>query len=375
MKIGIEAERANIPNPTGVEHYAKQLILALAKIDGESGTPKNSYILYLRSQPANWIKELPSNFSYKVIPFPIFWTQLRISWEMIMHPVDALFIMASALPLIHPRNSTVTIHDIAWDFYPETFSKFMLNYLRFSTWFAVIFAKNIIAVSEQTKRDLIKKYNLSGDKVRVIYHGFDLAQEMAHPDDHTSSAFQAETKKEQQKFALLPDKFILYIGTLQPRKNIVGLIDAFLQMKKQANVPHSLVIAGSKGWLYDQIMEKIKDNPEVIYFGRVQDRFALIKKADLLVLPSFYEGFGLPILEAFAMDVPVATANISSMPEVAGDAAEYFDPKDLITMTAALRRVLMDPLRHQMLVKLGKQRLAQFTWQKCAEETLRTLVS
>src|SRR5258708_6896762 len=170
MKIGIEAQRANIENPTGVEHYAQQLILNLAKIDRG-----NQYVLYLRTKPAKWFSELPGNFRIKIIPFPIFWTQLRISWEMFLYPVDVLFIMASALPIIHPRNSVVTIHDIAWEFYPETFSAFTLNYLRFSTWYAVKFARRIIAVSQQTKKDLIKKYNLPESKIVVVYHGFDLA--------------------------------------------------------------------------------------------------------------------------------------------------------------------------------------------------------
>jgi hypothetical protein len=107
MTIGIEAERANNPQKTGVEHYAKQLILHLAQIDAQ-----NHYRLYLRSQPESWLLELPKNFSVKVMPFPIFWTQLRISWEMLVHPVDVLLIPASALPLIHPKKSVVTIHDL-----------------------------------------------------------------------------------------------------------------------------------------------------------------------------------------------------------------------------------------------------------------------
>ena len=116
MIIGIEAERANNPTKTGVEHYAKQLILHLAEIDHE-----NTYILFLRSQPEDWFFKLPKNFKVKVMPFPVFWTQLRLSWEMLFNPVDALFIPASALPLIHPKHSVVTIHDVAWKYFPESF--------------------------------------------------------------------------------------------------------------------------------------------------------------------------------------------------------------------------------------------------------------
>jgi len=147
MTIGIEAERANTAQKTGVEHYAKQIVLHLAQIDRV-----NTYILYLRTKPEEWFFSLPKNFTVKVMPFPIFWTQLRISLEMLSHPVDVLFIPASALPVIHPKKSIVTIHDIAWAFFPESFTWFTRIFLRLSTWFAVKSASSIIAVSEATKR-------------------------------------------------------------------------------------------------------------------------------------------------------------------------------------------------------------------------------
>src|SRR5689334_7499897 len=149
MIIAIEAERANNPVKTGVEHYAQQLIEHLAKIDRQ-----NSYILYLRTKPQAWLTQLPNNFKIKVIPFPIFWTQLRVSLELFLHPVDVLFIPASALPIFHPKKSVVTIHDVAWKYFPESFTWFMRNFLELSTRFAVNKASNIIAVSESTKQDL-----------------------------------------------------------------------------------------------------------------------------------------------------------------------------------------------------------------------------
>lgn len=357
MRVGIEAQRANIANPTGVEHYAQQMILGLAKEDRE-----NTYILYLQTEPAQWLKELPANFKTKVIPFPFFWTQIRISTELIFHPVDALFIMASALPIIHPKNSTVTIHDLAWQFYPETFSKFMRFYLPASTWFAVKFAKNIIAVSEQTKKDLISKYKVRPDKVTVIYHGFDISTERAISSEH-----------EKQKISALPLKFILYLGTLQPRKNIIGLMDAFIELKKEKNIEHSLVLLGGKGWLYEEIMKKIADHPEIIYLGYIHDRFAVLKKASLLVQPAFYEGFGMQILDAFAMEVPVASSNISSLPEVAGDAAIYFDPKNKEEIKEAIYKVISNPGLAKELSSKGKERLKLFTWQKCVNKTLAVI--
>jgi hypothetical protein len=152
MNIAIEAERANNPIKTGVEHYAAQVIKNLSQIDSE-----NTYILYLRTEPEEWIKNLPKNFKVKVMPFPIFWTQLRISWEVLWNKPDMLFIPASALPLIHPKKSIVTIHDIAWEFFPESFTLGNRIFLKFSTLFAVKFAKKIISVSKATKSDLLNK--------------------------------------------------------------------------------------------------------------------------------------------------------------------------------------------------------------------------
>jgi glycosyltransferase involved in cell wall biosynthesis len=359
MKIGIEAERANIDNPTGVEHYAQQILLGLASSDLE-----NSYVLYLRMAPKAWMRSLPKNFAIKVIPFPIFWTQLRISWEVFWNPVDTLFIMASALPLLHPKKSIVTIHDIAWKFYPETFSWPMRNYLRFSTWFAVKQAHTIIAVSEQTKKDLIKFYKLSPEKVTVIYHGFDQQSEVEVHSD----------QEEMQKLKDLPEKFILYLGTLQPRKNIIGLIEAYqLLQKEHKTYNYKLVIAGGKGWLYEEIMQKINSDDSIKYFGYVQNRFALISRAGLLVQPAFYEGFGLQILDAFSAKVPVACSNVSSLPEVAGDAAAYFDPRKPEDIAAAIEKVISSPDYAAELVGQGTTRLQKFTWKKTVEETLDVL--
>src|SRR6185503_5545744 len=129
MTIGIEAERANHAQKTGVEHYAKQLILHISKIDHE-----NQYVLYLRTKPQDWFFDLPKNFKIKVMPFPIFWTQIRISLEMLFHPPDVLFIPASSMPIIHPKKTVVTVHDLAFMYYPEMFTTFMRYFHRFEDW-------------------------------------------------------------------------------------------------------------------------------------------------------------------------------------------------------------------------------------------------
>ena len=353
MHIGIEAERANNPHKTGVEHYAKQLILHLAEADNQ-----NQYTLYLRTRPEKWLLELPQNFRVKVIPFPLFWTQLRLSWELFWHKIDLLFIPASALPIFHPNKTVVTIHDLAWKFYPESFTWFNRNFLEYSTRFAVRKAKRIIAVSESTKRDLVKFYKILPDKISVIHHGYEvLPPILGKPDTR------------------LPEKYVLFLSTLQPRKNLEGLIKAFVQLKKERpELPHKLVVVGKTGWKFEKILEAINRNAnEVVYLNYVPDaeRLAILKNSDLLALPSFYEGFGMQILEAFSLGLPVITSNISSMPEVAGSAAVYFDPHNTFEIKKALADVLSDMGLRENLIQRGKERLSAFSWEKCARETLQ----
>ena len=356
MKIGIEAERANHPQKTGVEHYAKQLILHLAKID-----PNNQYILYLRTRPQAWFLELPKNFKVKVMPFPIFWTQLRLSWEMVIDPVDSLLIPASAMPVIHPHNSVAVIHDLAWKYFPQSFTKPQLYFLYFFTWFASHFSRKLIAVSQATKNDLVKYYHLPPEKIVVVHHGFEASNPLPG----------------QGADLRLPDKYVLFLSTLQPRKNLDGLIKAFNQLKSQhPNLPHKLVVVGKPGWKYGLILKLIEQYKEqVVYLNHISDgeRFRVLAGADLLVLPSFYEGFGMQILEAFSAGVPVATSKVSSMPEVAGEAAVYFDPKSISQVKDAIQSVLLDRSLHDSLVLKGKKRLSSFSWEKCAKETLKVL--
>ncbi len=358
MIIGIEAQRANSPAKTGVEHYAKQLILHLAKTDSQ-----NEYRLYLRSSPEPWFLSLPKNFTIKVMPFPIFWTQFRISWEMLIKPVDVLFIPASALPLIHPKKTVVTIHDLGWKFYPQSFTWFTRNFLEVSTYFAVKRASKIIAVSQSTKNDIVKYYKVPAEKIEVVWHGY----EQQDPKE-----FQISNLKFQ-----IPDKYILFLSTLQPRKNLEGLIDAFRMLKNQyPEIPHKLVVVGRPGWKFESILKKLDENKDIAeYLNYVSDadRLEILKRASVLIQPAFYEGFGMQILEAFAAGVPVAVSKVSSMPEVAQEAAIYFDPHNPQDIKNALKSLIFDAALAQSLVFKGTERLKSFSWDKCAKETLNVL--
>ena len=362
MKIGIEAERANLPNPTGVENYSAQLIRQFAKLDS-----KNQYILYFRTQPQEWFKQLPQNFEFKVIPFPKFWTQLRISWEMILHPVDVLLIMASALPLIHPKKSIAVVHDVAWKMFPDAFPWSMRTYLEWSARFAIKSAAKVIAVSESSKKDLIRFYHAEPKKISVTYLGFD--HETYHERNYE------EIQKVLDRYDLVYQKYILFVGTIQPRKNIPKLLEAFQKIKKENHIEEKLIIVGGRGWLWEPILKQIKTfglDGSIRYLDYVkkEDLPLLTAGAKLLTLPALYEGFGLPPLEAMASGVPVVVSNVSSLPEVVGEAGVLIDPNSVDSIAEGLLKVLTDNNKRQQMIAKGLARAKKFTWENTARETL-----
>ena len=366
MTIGIEAERANLPSPTGVERYAAELIRNLARLDS-----KNAYVLYFRTKPQEWFLHLPKNFSVKIIPFPKFWTQLRISWEMITHPVDILFIPASALPLWHPKKSVVTVHDIAYEIFEGIYTGYMNYYQKFVSRFAVKNAAKVLTVSQSTKNDLVKIYSTDPEKITVTHLGLD---QTFRPMKYE------EVQPVLDKYGLTFQKYMLFLGTIQPRKNIPNLVDAYQKISKENHIEEKLAIFGGRGWMWEPILKKIKTiglDGSIKYFDYApnEDLPALYAGAKLLTLPALYEGFGLPPLEAMASGVPVVVSNISSMPEVVGEAGVLVDPSSVDSIAEGLLKVLMDQnLRQQMIAK-GLERSKRFTWENTARKTLEVFES
>lgn len=366
MRIGMEAERANLPNPTGVERYATKLIQGLAKIDHE-----NEYVLYFRTTPTAWFYDLPKNFKLRVIPFPKFWTQIRISWEMLTHPVDVLMILASAMPIIHPKKTVVTVHDIAYEMFPKAFTPFMLKYLQWSTRFAVKHAAKVVSVSQSTKDDVVKIYKADPNKIQVIHLGFD--QNFYGQQNYT------EAQPVLDKWGIVYQKYLLFLGTLQPRKNILLLIEAFELLRKKYHIEEKLVIVGSKGWLWEPIYKKIQSvtDGSIKYLEYLSDDElkTVIAGARLLTLPALYEGFGLPPLEAMASGVPVVVSNVSSLPEVVGDAGKLIDPNSVESIAAGLLEVLTDKNTRAQMIQKGLEQSKKFTWEECAKKTLALIES
>ncbi|MGD2207579.1 MAG: glycosyltransferase family 1 protein, partial [Anaerolineae bacterium] len=341
MLIGIDASRATAAQRTGTENYSLHLIRALLTQD-----KAHRFRLYFNQPPLPRL--LPGVAEQRVIPLPRLWTHFRLSWEMLTHPPDLLFVPSHVLPLIHPRHSVVTVHDLGYHYYPETHTLFQNVYLRWSTRFNAHAAARVLADSQATRRDLVQFYRIPQEKIVVVYPGRD---ETLAPI--TDPALLAAVRARYR----LSEPYLLYVGTLHPRKNLVRLVQAFAQLPSPQSPMSSiqLVLAGKKGWLYHEIDAEIRRlglAERVVLTGFVPDADlpALLSGALACVFPSLHEGFGFPVLEAMACGTPVVCSNASSLPEVAGDAALLVDPLDTEALTEALvQMVTHEGLRRDLV--------------------------
>jgi glycosyltransferase involved in cell wall biosynthesis len=369
MLIGIDASRATWQERTGTENYSLHLIRHLLALEGD-----HCYRLYFNHPPPMELFPTTDDLELQVMPFPRLWTHLRLSWEMARQPPDVLFVPAHVLPLVHPQSSVVTVHDLGYLHYPEAHRLLDRLYLDFSTRYNARAARRVIAVSQATKDDLVQHYGIEPDKITVVHSGYD--ETMQPVED------KATIEKVKARYGIGGD-YVLYVGTLQPRKNLGRLLEAYAMVRKQANDTRKgeapcLVIAGRKGWLYDQIFRQVEElglETEVIFPGYVPqgDLPALLSGARLFVFPSLYEGFGLPVLEAMACGTPVLCSNVASLPEVAGEAALLVDPLDVKSIAEAMNRLLGDEELRSHLVERGYQQVRRFSWERCARETLAVL--
>jgi len=373
MHIGIDASRIAIAERTGTERYSVELLGALARLDRH-----NQYTLYCNGLPPA-LPRVGPNFALRNIPFPRLWTHARLSLELRQHPPDRLFVPAHVVPLLHPAHSVVTIHDLGYLAFPETHTFTRRLELHLTTRWSTRAARQLIAISQATRNDLITHYGVAPEKIAVVYHGLG---PQFHPITHT-----ATINAVRARYGIRAPYF-LYIGTVQPRKNLARLIDAFAQALQAGMTvthpggpsgPPHLLLAGKKGWMTAAIEQRAAAAGvagQVHFSGYVADADlpALLSGALAFVFPSLYEGFGMPVLEAMACGTPVLTSNSSSLPEVAGDAALLVDPHDTGAIADELTRLATEPILREQLRMRGPAHAAQFTWERCAAETLRVLL-
>jgi glycosyltransferase involved in cell wall biosynthesis len=364
MVIGIDGNEANVNSSVGVSVYTKHILEYCAK----KANNDLRFKIFLKSEPSTKMPLENAYYKYVVVKAPFLWSQIFLPFYILKNKgIDLFYSPAHYAPRFLKVPLVLTIHDLSYFYFPHEFLKRDLYKLKNWTEYSIKKAKKIIAVSKRTKKDIMRFYPEIENRCSVIYNGFEKNIDLSY-------------KKElNQSWGLKKNEFILYVGTLQPRKNLIRLINAFNDATLD-NIGIKLVIAGKRGWLFDNILneaKKLKIEDRVIFTDYVsdQDLACLYQNAICFVMPSLYEGFGIPILEAMSFNLPVACSNSSSLPEVGGDSCLYFDPNDVKDMGDKIKKLLTDDVLRQNLKKLGKERIKYFSWQKCAEETLELLKS
>lgn len=358
MILGIDARLANAEKRAGVGHYTVELLRALAPHMGE-----DVLRLYLDAAP---IPEFPLSQEQAgicVLPKTRFWTHRALGRELRRRPPDVFFSPVTQLPLFCPCPAIVAVHDLAFFDFGGHFTFRQRHIARLQAGYVARHATHLIADSQATVQDIQRLLHVPGHRVTVAPLG-------------CSARFRRvseETVRDLRARYTLPDKFILYVGRLQPRKNIARLIGAFAQtIQKRPDLPHHLVLAGDKGWMEGPIFEAAKASSaqnriRFLEYVPEEDLPGLISAADALALVSLWEGFGLPVVEAMACGTAVITSNCSSLPEVAGEAAALVNPYDVEEIGKALERVITDDDYRMDLQRRGLVQAARFTWDSTAQ--------
>jgi glycosyltransferase involved in cell wall biosynthesis len=368
LHIGIDAHAIGA-RQGGNETYIRQLILALAELDQE-----NRYSIYLAEREA--VEEWRSlfaraypNFSVRRLPrpTPIVRAPVALAVELRRRPVDLLHVQYTAPPFC-PVPVVATIHDLAFEHHPETFTRRGSWQMKLTVRRTARRAARVATVSEFSREDLLRTYRLSPEKVVVTYNGVE-PRFQPIPEDHREAA----SVRDRWGIA---GPYILALGSLQPRKNLPRLIRAYGALRRRhPQINHQLVIAGRDLWLTGEIHRQVAEEPwarEIVRTGYVPDEAlpALYRNADLLVYPSFFEGFGLPPIEAMACGVPVVTSHVGSLPEVCGEAAAWIDPFDEDSIERVMLEVLTNPDRQASMRVAGLEQARRFDWQQTARRTL-----
>lgn len=371
MRIGINAIFLVAGEGGGIERYLRNLIKALQKLDHE-----NEYIIFTNKDNTGTFdlqgnfKECFSPVSARFRPAKILWEQFVLPFQVKNAGIDVLFSPGNVSPLFVSCPSVVVIHDLIPFVRSDNFSKIELCALRFLLRLTAKMATRIITVSRSSEREIMSQFQISSDRISVIYLA--CGQNFFY-----SQPSVEEIEKLKKQYGIKGD-FILCTTSTRPYKNIDRLLLAFKLLKKRHALKHRLVLVGASGRHYRFLLKMVADlglDEDVVFTGFVPDKVlpTLYSAASVFIYPSLYEGFGLPILEAMACGTPVVASNITSMPEVVGDAGLMFDPYDVEEICKKIYRILSNEDRRNELVMKGKQRARKFSWEKTAKEVVNVL--
>ncbi|CUU50754.1 Glycosyltransferase [Clostridium beijerinckii] len=371
MKISLELQPC-LKNKSGIGIYTYELSKRLQEYNyitlyGDIFNFINRNNIEKDIDGLNFNKNIFSLFPYGV--YRRMWNYVPIRYNWLFNDQSDIYHFFNFIvpPRIEGKVIT-TIHDMTYELYPETMDKKNLKRIKSDIHYSVNRADKIITVSESSKNDIMKFLSVDEAKIEIVYNGVEY-------DKFNKSYSEDEKSKIRVKYTL-PKNYILYMGTLEPRKNIESIIEAFSLFKKENTVSNQntkLVIAGKKGWLFENIfnlVNKLSLKDDVIFTDYIDenDKSIIYNMASLFVFPSLYEGFGIPVLEAMASSVPVITSNVSSLPEVAGDAAILVEPKDIKSIAKYMSKVLADKKLRNNLIREGHEQAKKFTWESSAKK-------
>lgn len=376
MNIWIDGYEANVLQRLGSSQVAFELLRNLEKIDYV-----NDYTILLPSSPLDDLPKERKGWKYKILRPRKLWTRIALPLALYSarKRADLFFSPTHYLPRFSPKGlkKVVTIFDLSFLHFPEMFTKRDLWQLTSGTKFSAGNADHVITISNFSKKDISKQYGIKERKITTAYPGYDRekfqVQSLDFPRDK-SSKFQVEEVRKKYKVG---DDYIIYIGTIQPRKNLVRLMEAFARVAGKLE----LVIVGKaggegrQGWMYDDILQtpkrlNIEERVKFLGYVATEDLPPLLSGALVYILPSLWEGFGIPVVEAMACGVPVIASNVSSLPEVIGGAGFLVDPYSLDQIEQAIRFVVTDKKIRQKYSKAGIEQAKKFSWDKMAKTVL-----
>lgn len=374
MLIGINGNEANIQNRVGVNQYAANLLTALEKLPEAR---KHEFVVYLSSEPGKHLPKAREGWDYKILPGWGLWIVSTLMPYLLVtsKKPDVLFTPSHYSPPISLIPLVISVMDLG---YLNTRDQFRLKdfiQLKYWTAWSIRQAKKVIAISESTKKEIIAHYPMAKDKTSVTYLGYDKTKFKSDQIrlNRIQIGFKTKIGQVKKKFGI-KGEYVLYLGTLKPNKNVEGIVKAFAQLQ---SLPLTLVVAGKKGWLYEQIFRlveeyKIKDSVVFTDFVEEDDKPALVAGASVFASPSFWEGFGIHVLEAMAVGTPVVCSREGSLSEVGGKAVVYVDPHDPTSIAWGIKEALKN---HDVLKNNGLTQARKFSWEKTASQTLQILES
>ncbi len=374
MIIGIDGNEANLNNRVGVNQYGFELMHALQKLQ-KKGRLKHKVIVYLKNPPLADMPERTHLWDYEVLQGGGFWIGRKLSPHLIFskYRPDIFFTPSHYVPFFSPMPRVCAIMDLGYLEFSDQFKKSQLWQLKHWSAYSISVSKAIIAISESTKKDIVRHYPSASEKVTVTHLGYD-------NEKFYNNISTEVVRRVAKKYSIVngPKSYVLFLSTLKPSKNVVGLISAWAKLSHQFN-QMNLVIAGKKGWLYDDIFQKVKSLGlvgNVVFTDYVdeKDKPALIAGSKVFVLPSFWEGFGLDAVNAMACGVPVVVSKVGSLPEVVGDAGILVDPYNISSIRAGIKKVLeLDEGKYREYISKGLKQAKNFSWEETAKKTVKVL--